>query len=39
MLADMRRQVEAQAESEEDEPVAGDGELVEEEDAYLLAAG
>ena len=37
--AGMRRLVEVQAESEEDEPVADDGELVEEEDAYLLVAG
>ena len=39
MPADMRRLVEAQAESEEDEPVADDWELVGEEDAYWLAAG
>ena len=39
MPVDMRRLVEAQAESEEDEPVADDGELVGEEDAYWLAAG
>ena len=37
--AGMRRLVEVQAESEEDEPVADDGGLVEEEDAYLLVAG
>ena len=39
MPADMRRWVEAQVESEEDEPVADDGGLVGEEDAYWLAAG
>ena len=37
--AGMWRLVEVQAESEEDEPVADDGEWVEEEDAYLLVAG
>ena len=37
--ADMRQLVEVQAESEEDEPVADDGELVGEEDAYWLVAG
>ena len=37
--AGMRRLVEVQAESAEDEPVVGDGELMEEEDAYLLVAG
>ena len=39
MPADMRQLVEVQAESEEDEPVADDGGLMEEEDAYLLVAG
>ena len=38
MPVDMRQRVEAQAESEEDEPVADDGGLVGEEDAYWLAA-
>ena len=32
--AGMRRLVEVQAESEEDEPVVDDGELAGEEDAY-----
>ena len=39
VLADMQWLVEVQAESEEDEPVADDGELVGEEDTYWLVAG